>query len=164
MFSFVIILVSSLFSLSVILLQPGPVRQSQLSNSSLQLPVAPQEELLVIKFLLFTQVRKMSPSTDTKAPVPVAWDSVSTISLLFMASFPMCSEGACIPASNAVNVFLLLGQVEEMLRDAITRNLQTFYGMLLSYDLGDTGTIARNNFKKVIHVFCPYLSNEHFIK
>lgn len=51
-----------------------------------------------------------------------------------------------------------------MLRDAITRNLQTFYGMLLSYDLGDTGTIARNNFKKVIHVFCPYLSNEHFIK
>ncbi|XP_059103989.1 EF-hand calcium-binding domain-containing protein 6 isoform X1 [Peromyscus eremicus] len=75
------------------------------------------------------KVRKMSPPTDTKAPVPVAWDSV-----------------------------------EEMLRDAITRNLQTFYGMLQSYDLGDTGTIARNNFKKVIHVFCPYLSNEHIIK
>ncbi|XP_075819634.1 EF-hand calcium-binding domain-containing protein 6 [Microtus pennsylvanicus] len=54
--------------------------------------------------------------------------------------------------------------VEEMVLDAITRNLQAFYGMLQSYDLGDTGTIARNNFKKVINTFCPYLSNEHFVK
>ncbi|XP_040609995.1 EF-hand calcium-binding domain-containing protein 6 isoform X2 [Mesocricetus auratus] len=75
------------------------------------------------------KVRKMSPSTDTKAPLPVAWDSV-----------------------------------EEMVLDAITKNLQTFYGMLQSYDLGDTGTIARNNFKKVMRIFCPYLSNEHFVK
>lgn len=51
-----------------------------------------------------------------------------------------------------------------MVLDAITRNLQAFYGMLQSYDLGDTGTIARNNFKKVINTFCPYLSNEHFVK
>ncbi|XP_057648063.1 EF-hand calcium-binding domain-containing protein 6 isoform X1 [Chionomys nivalis] len=75
------------------------------------------------------KVRKMSPSTETKAPPPVAWNSV-----------------------------------EEMVLDAITRNLQVFYGMLQSYDLGDTGTIARNNFKKVINIFCPYLSNEHFVK
>ncbi|CAH6791283.1 Efcab6 [Phodopus roborovskii] len=74
-------------------------------------------------------VRKMFPSTDTKATLPVAWDSV-----------------------------------EEMVLNAISRNLQNFYGMLQSYDLGDTGTIARNNFKKVIRIFCPYLSNEHFIK
>ncbi|KAL1767335.1 EF-hand calcium-binding domain-containing protein 6 isoform X1 [Sigmodon hispidus] len=75
------------------------------------------------------KVRKMSPFTDTKAALPVAWDSV-----------------------------------EEMVCDTITRNLQVFYGMLQSYDLGDTGTIARNNFRKVIRVFCPYLSNEHFVK
>ncbi|XP_038199262.1 EF-hand calcium-binding domain-containing protein 6 isoform X2 [Arvicola amphibius] len=75
------------------------------------------------------KVRKMSPSTDTKAPPPVAWNSV-----------------------------------DEMVLDSITRNLQAFYGMLQSYDLGDTGTIARNNFKKVINIFCPYLSNEHFVK
>ncbi|XP_049986523.1 EF-hand calcium-binding domain-containing protein 6 isoform X2 [Alexandromys fortis] len=75
------------------------------------------------------KVRKMSPSTETKAPLPVAWNPV-----------------------------------EEMVLDAITRNLQAFYGMLQSYDLGDTGTIARNNFKKVINIFCPYLSNEHFVK
>ncbi|XP_051045475.1 EF-hand calcium-binding domain-containing protein 6 [Phodopus roborovskii] len=75
------------------------------------------------------KVRKMFPSTDTKATLPVAWDSV-----------------------------------EEMVLNAISRNLQNFYGMLQSYDLGDTGTIARNNFKKVIRIFCPYLSNEHFIK
>ncbi|EGW03325.1 EF-hand calcium-binding domain-containing protein 6 [Cricetulus griseus] len=51
-----------------------------------------------------------------------------------------------------------------MVLDSITRNLQNFYGMLQSYDLGDTGTIARNNFKKVIRIFCPYLSNEHYVK
>ncbi|ERE86505.1 EF-hand calcium-binding domain-containing protein 6 [Cricetulus griseus] len=55
-------------------------------------------------------------------------------------------------------------KVEEMVLDSITRNLQNFYGMLQSYDLGDTGTIARNNFKKVIRIFCPYLSNEHYVK
>nr|XP_034372681.1 EF-hand calcium-binding domain-containing protein 6 isoform X1 [Arvicanthis niloticus] len=76
-----------------------------------------------------TKVRKMSPSTDTKTPLPVAWDSV-----------------------------------EDLVLDTITRNLQAFYGMLQSYDLGDTGAIARNNFKKVMRVFCPYLSNEHLVK
>ncbi|XP_052017325.1 EF-hand calcium-binding domain-containing protein 6 isoform X2 [Apodemus sylvaticus] len=76
-----------------------------------------------------TKVRKMSPSTDTKTPLPVAWDSV-----------------------------------EELVFDTITRNLQAFYGMMQSYDLGDTGAIARNNFKKVMRVFCPYLSSEHLVR
>ncbi|XP_031207134.1 EF-hand calcium-binding domain-containing protein 6 isoform X2 [Mastomys coucha] len=53
---------------------------------------------------------------------------------------------------------------EELVLDTITRNLQAFYGMLQSYDLGDTGTIAKNNFKKVMHAFCPYLSNEQLVK
>uniref|UniRef100_F1LZH7 EF-hand calcium binding domain 6 n=1 Tax=Rattus norvegicus TaxID=10116 RepID=F1LZH7_RAT len=75
------------------------------------------------------KVRKMSPSTDTKTPLPVAWDSV-----------------------------------EELVLDALTRNHQAFYGMLQSYDLGDTGSITKNNFKKVMRVFCPYLSNEHLAK
>ncbi|XP_017172281.1 EF-hand calcium-binding domain-containing protein 6 isoform X4 [Mus musculus] len=76
-----------------------------------------------------TKVRKMSPSTDTKTPLPVAWDSV-----------------------------------EELVLDSITRNLQAFYSMLQSYDLRDTGTIGKNNFRKVMRVFCPYLSNEHLVR
>ncbi|XP_051015371.1 EF-hand calcium-binding domain-containing protein 6 [Acomys russatus] len=75
------------------------------------------------------KVRKMFPSTDTKTPLPMAWDSV-----------------------------------EDMVYDAITRNLQGFYDALQSYDLGETGTITKNNFKKVLHMFCPYLTNEHLLK
>ncbi|XP_069902571.1 EF-hand calcium-binding domain-containing protein 6 [Globicephala melas] len=36
--------------------------------------------------------------------------------------------------------------------------------MLRSHDLGDTGLIGRNNFKKIMHVFCPFLTAEHLVK
>ena len=54
--------------------------------------------------------------------------------------------------------------MEELVFDSITKNSRAFYSMLRSYDLGDTGTISRNNFKKVMRVFCPYLSTEHLVK
>ncbi|XP_063560795.1 EF-hand calcium-binding domain-containing protein 6 isoform X4 [Gorilla gorilla gorilla] len=69
------------------------------------------------------------------------------------------------PCTDAKTPFLLAwDSVEEIVHDTITRNLQAFYNMLRSYDLGDTGLIGRNNFKKIMHVFCPFLTNAHFIK
>uniref|UniRef100_A0A2K5D676 EF-hand calcium-binding domain-containing protein 6 n=1 Tax=Aotus nancymaae TaxID=37293 RepID=A0A2K5D676_AOTNA len=61
-------------------------------------------------------------------------------------------------------LLLAWDSVEEVVHDTITKNLQAFYNMLCSYDLGDTGLIGRNNFKKIMHVFCPFLTNAHFIK
>ncbi|XP_039092337.1 EF-hand calcium-binding domain-containing protein 6 isoform X3 [Hyaena hyaena] len=55
-------------------------------------------------------------------------------------------------------------KVEEIVRDSITRNLQAFYKMLQSYDLGDTGLIGQNNFQKIMHLFCPLLTAEHLLK
>nr|XP_019570611.1 PREDICTED: EF-hand calcium-binding domain-containing protein 6 [Rhinolophus sinicus] len=54
--------------------------------------------------------------------------------------------------------------VEEIVRDAITRNLVIFYNMLQSYDLKDTGLIDRNNFKEIMRIFCPLLTMEHLSK
>ncbi|XP_069347370.1 EF-hand calcium-binding domain-containing protein 6 [Eulemur rufifrons] len=75
------------------------------------------------------KMRKISPGTDTKTPLHLAWDSV-----------------------------------EEVVHDAITRSLKAFYNMLQSYDLGDTGLIGRNNFKRLMNIFCPLLTNEHLVK
>ncbi|XP_030897873.1 EF-hand calcium-binding domain-containing protein 6 [Leptonychotes weddellii] len=69
-----------------------------------------------------------------------------------------------------VNVYTLIElleenpKVEEIVQDSITRNLQAFYKMLQSYDLGDTGLIGRNNFKKIMRIFCPFLTIEHLLK
>ncbi|XP_033622077.1 EF-hand calcium-binding domain-containing protein 6 isoform X5 [Fukomys damarensis] len=54
--------------------------------------------------------------------------------------------------------------VEETVHRAIAKNLRAFYNMLQSYDLGDSGFVARNNFKRVMRIFCPFLTNEHLIK
>ncbi|XP_036720560.1 EF-hand calcium-binding domain-containing protein 6 [Balaenoptera musculus] len=61
-------------------------------------------------------------------------------------------------------LFLAWDSVEEIVHDSITRNLQVFYNMLRSHDLGDTGLIGRNNFKKIMRVFCPFLTTEHLVK
>nr|XP_045007762.1 EF-hand calcium-binding domain-containing protein 6 isoform X2 [Jaculus jaculus] len=68
------------------------------------------------------------------------------------------------PTDNKTPLSLDWDSVDKMVCDAISRNLRAFYTMLQSYDLGDTGSISRANFKKVMHIFCPYLKNEHFIK
>lgn len=52
-------------------------------------------------------------------------------------------------------------QVGEMVRDAISRNLLAFRNMLQSYDLGGTGLVGANSFKKVMHTFCPCLTAGH---
>ncbi|XP_006150729.1 EF-hand calcium-binding domain-containing protein 6 isoform X1 [Tupaia chinensis] len=61
-------------------------------------------------------------------------------------------------------LLLAWDSVEETVHDAILRNLQAFYRMLQSYDLGDTGLIGRKSFKKIMLTFCPSLTNEHIIK
>ncbi|XP_062932170.1 EF-hand calcium-binding domain-containing protein 6 [Cynocephalus volans] len=76
-----------------------------------------------------TNMRNVSPHTETRTPLLLAWDSV-----------------------------------EEIVHDAVTRNLHAFYNLLQSYDLGDTGFIGRNNFKKIMRIFCPLLTNEHLMK
>ncbi|XP_004438095.1 PREDICTED: EF-hand calcium-binding domain-containing protein 6 [Ceratotherium simum simum] len=67
-------------------------------------------------------------------------------------------------ADTKAPLLLAWDSVEEIVHDAITRNLQAFYKMLRSYDLGDTGLIGRNNFKKIMRIFCPFLATEHLIK
>ncbi|XP_055252064.1 EF-hand calcium-binding domain-containing protein 6 isoform X2 [Moschus berezovskii] len=63
-----------------------------------------------------------------------------------------------------VPLFLAWDSVEEIIHDSIAKNLSAFCNMLRSYDLGDTGLIGRNNFKKIIRVFCPFLTTEHLVK
>ncbi|XP_047724083.1 EF-hand calcium-binding domain-containing protein 6 isoform X2 [Prionailurus viverrinus] len=67
-----------------------------------------------------------------------------------------------------VNTFIQLleenPEVEEIVHDSITRNLQAFYKMLQAYDLGDTGLIGQSNFKKIMHIFCPFLTAERLLK
>ncbi|XP_069909117.1 EF-hand calcium-binding domain-containing protein 6 isoform X3 [Oryctolagus cuniculus] len=67
-------------------------------------------------------------------------------------------------ADSKVPPPLAWDSVEETVHDALARNLPAFYKMLQSYDLGDTGLIGRNNFKKIMQIFCPFLTNEHIIK
>lgn len=55
-------------------------------------------------------------------------------------------------------------QVEEIVHDSIARNLLPFSNMLRAYDLTDTGLIGRNNFKKIMRIFCPFLPTEHLSK
>ncbi|XP_025873217.2 EF-hand calcium-binding domain-containing protein 6 isoform X1 [Vulpes vulpes] len=67
-------------------------------------------------------------------------------------------------ADTKAPLLLAWDSVEEIIQDSIARNLQAFYKMLRSYDLGDTGLIGRNNFKKIIRIFCPFLTIEHLLK
>ncbi|XP_037701873.1 EF-hand calcium-binding domain-containing protein 6 isoform X2 [Choloepus didactylus] len=68
------------------------------------------------------------------------------------------------PCTDNKALLLAWDSVEEMVRDVINRNLHAFHNMLQSYDFGDTGFISRNGFKKVMHMFCPFLTSEHLIK
>ncbi|KAM6162198.1 EF-hand calcium-binding domain-containing protein 6 [Erethizon dorsatum] len=81
---------------------------------------------------------------------------------LLEASPKMRKTSPCTRAKTLLP--LAWDAVEEMVYDAIAKNLQAFYNMLQSYDLGDTGFIAQNDFKKVMRIFCPSLTNGHLIK
>ncbi|XP_060045104.1 EF-hand calcium-binding domain-containing protein 6 isoform X2 [Erinaceus europaeus] len=54
--------------------------------------------------------------------------------------------------------------VEEIIHDTIARNRHALREMLQSYDPGATGLISRNNFKKAMLIYCPFLTAEHLIK
>ncbi|XP_012590558.1 PREDICTED: EF-hand calcium-binding domain-containing protein 6 [Condylura cristata] len=61
-------------------------------------------------------------------------------------------------------LLLAWDSVEEIVRDSVTRRLQDFHHTLRSYDLGDTGLIGRNNFRRVMRTFCPFLTPDHLGK
>ncbi|ELK07933.1 EF-hand calcium-binding domain-containing protein 6 [Pteropus alecto] len=79
--------------------------------------------------LTLNAVGRLPSSTDAKAPLLLAWDSV-----------------------------------DEIVQDAIARNLLPFNNMLQSYDLADTGLVGRNNFRKIMRIFCPFLPTEQLSK
>nr|XP_020838613.1 EF-hand calcium-binding domain-containing protein 6 [Phascolarctos cinereus] len=60
--------------------------------------------------------------------------------------------------------FLAWDSMEEVLHDAISKNLQGFHTLLKTYDIGDSGVISRNNLKKILQMVCRYLSDEHLTK
>ncbi|XP_036616726.1 EF-hand calcium-binding domain-containing protein 6, partial [Trichosurus vulpecula] len=60
--------------------------------------------------------------------------------------------------------FLAWDSLEEVLHDAISKNMQDFHASLKTYDIGDTGLISRNNLKKILQTVCRFLSDEHLTK
>uniref|UniRef100_A0A4X2KLB3 EF-hand domain-containing protein n=1 Tax=Vombatus ursinus TaxID=29139 RepID=A0A4X2KLB3_VOMUR len=60
--------------------------------------------------------------------------------------------------------FLAWDSMEEVLQDAVSKNLQDFHTLLKTYDFGDTGVISRNNLKRIFQTVCRYLPDEHLTK
>uniref|UniRef100_A0A674KIF1 EF-hand domain-containing protein n=1 Tax=Terrapene triunguis TaxID=2587831 RepID=A0A674KIF1_9SAUR len=54
--------------------------------------------------------------------------------------------------------------VEDILSDKITENWKDFHKALKTCDPKCTGIISRNQLKKIVHIYCPSLSNEQFTK
>ncbi|XP_066111995.1 EF-hand calcium-binding domain-containing protein 6 isoform X4 [Saccopteryx bilineata] len=70
----------------------------------------------------------------------------------------------CSCADIKTPLLLAGDSLEAMARDAISRNKVAFYNMLRAYDLGDTGLMGPNSFRKVMHIFCPCFTTEHLTK
>ncbi|KAM8777483.1 EF-hand calcium-binding domain-containing protein 6 [Rhynchonycteris naso] len=70
----------------------------------------------------------------------------------------------CSCADIKTPLLLAGDSMEAMARDAINRNMVAFYNMLRAYDLGDTGLIGPNSFRKVMHIFCPCFTTEYLTK
>ncbi|KAF4023037.1 hypothetical protein G4228_014861 [Cervus hanglu yarkandensis] len=75
---------------------------------------------------------------------------------------PGCT--GCVNVSKLIGLIEQNPKVEEIIHDSIAKNISAFCNMLRSYDLGDTGLIGRNNFKKIMRIFCPFLTTEHLVK
>ncbi|KAI4545805.1 hypothetical protein MG293_002360 [Ovis ammon polii] len=75
---------------------------------------------------------------------------------------PGCT--GCVNISKFIELIEENPKVEEIIHDSIAKNPSAFCNMLQSYDIGDTGLIGRNNFKKIMRVFCPFLTTEHLVK
>ncbi|XP_027447512.2 EF-hand calcium-binding domain-containing protein 6 isoform X7 [Zalophus californianus] len=120
-----------------------------------------------LRRLLNCMVVKMSDSEfkelmQTLDPGDTGWVNVYTLIELLEENPKIQKLSSC--TDTMVPLLLAWDSVEEIVQDSITRNLQAFYKMLQSYDLGDTGLIGRNNFKKVMRIFCPFLTIEHLLK
>nr|XP_042704136.1 EF-hand calcium-binding domain-containing protein 6 isoform X2 [Chrysemys picta bellii] len=54
--------------------------------------------------------------------------------------------------------------VEDILSDKITENWKDFHKALQTCDPKCTGIISRNQLRKIVHIYCPSLSDEQFTK
>uniref|UniRef100_H0WJE7 EF-hand calcium-binding domain-containing protein 6 n=1 Tax=Otolemur garnettii TaxID=30611 RepID=H0WJE7_OTOGA len=68
------------------------------------------------------------------------------------------------PCTDRTPLLLAWGSVEEAVREAINRSPQAFYSMLRTSDTADTGILGRSNFKRIMLIFCPFLTNKHFVR
>uniref|UniRef100_A0A8C9EF00 EF-hand calcium-binding domain-containing protein 6 n=1 Tax=Phocoena sinus TaxID=42100 RepID=A0A8C9EF00_PHOSS len=120
-----------------------------------------------LRHILNCMVVKISDSefkelVHTLDPGCTGWVNVSTFVELLEENPKLSKTSSC--KDTKAPLFLAWDSVEEIVHDSISRNLQVFYNMLRSHDLGDTGLIERNNFKQIMQVFCPFLTTEHLVK
>ncbi|XP_053082880.1 EF-hand calcium-binding domain-containing protein 6 isoform X5 [Acinonyx jubatus] len=118
-----------------------------------------------LRHILNCEVVKISDSEfkqlmQTLDPGGTGWVNVNTF-IQLLEENPETGKQVADPKTP---LFLAWDSVEEIVHDSITRNLQAFYKMLQAYDLGDTGLIGQNNFKKIMHIFCPFLTAERLLK
>ncbi|XP_046923068.1 EF-hand calcium-binding domain-containing protein 6 [Lynx rufus] len=121
-----------------------------------------------LRHILNCEVVKISDSEfkelmQTLDPGGTGWVNVNTF-IQLLEENPEVSFTTTPFADPKTPLFLAWDSVEEIVHDSITRNLQAFYKMLQAYDLGDTGLIGQNNFKKIMHIFCPFLTAERLLK
>ncbi|XP_057599313.1 EF-hand calcium-binding domain-containing protein 6 [Hippopotamus amphibius kiboko] len=99
---------------------------------------------------------------QTLDPGCTGWVNISTF-IELLREDPKLSKISSYKDTKAP-LFLAWDSVEEIVRDTLTKNLQAFCNMLRSHDLGDSGLVGRNSFKRVMHVFCPFLTAAHLVK
>ncbi|XP_072829749.1 EF-hand calcium-binding domain-containing protein 6 isoform X6 [Vicugna pacos] len=98
----------------------------------------------------------------TLDPGCTGWVSASTFMELLEETPKLSKTSSC--EDTKAPLLLAWDSVEEIVHDSIIKNLQAFYNMLRSHDLGDTGLIGRNKFRKIMRIFCPFLTTEHLVK
>nr|XP_010958483.1 EF-hand calcium-binding domain-containing protein 6 [Camelus bactrianus] len=98
----------------------------------------------------------------TLDPGCTGWVSASTFMELLEETPKLSRTSSC--KDTKAPLLLAWDSVEEIVHDSISKNLQAFYNMLRSHDLGDTGLIGRNKFRKIMRIFCPFLTTEHLVK
>ncbi|XP_004771223.2 EF-hand calcium-binding domain-containing protein 6 isoform X2 [Mustela putorius furo] len=120
-----------------------------------------------LRRLLNCMVVKISDSEfkelmQTLDPGHTGWVNIHTLIELLEESSKIRKLSAC--TDTTAPLLPAWDSVEKIVQDSITRNLHAFCRMLQSYDLRDTGLIGRNNFKKIMRIFCPFLTIEHLLK
>uniref|UniRef100_A0A8D0WNA0 EF-hand calcium-binding domain-containing protein 6 n=1 Tax=Sus scrofa TaxID=9823 RepID=A0A8D0WNA0_PIG len=98
----------------------------------------------------------------TLDPGSTGWVNVSTFVELLEEKPRLSKPSPC--EDPKAPLLLAWDSVEEIVHHSVTRNLPAFRRMLQSCDLGDTGLVGRQNFKKIMRAFCPCLTAEHLAK